>query len=548
MSRKSSQTSSASSPLLLTADAAASPQTVADAVAQVCQQGYARLPPRGKPSQAHLWTVLAGIVVSEPVQRGVALSLVALATGTKCLGASQLARDGTLVNDSHAEVLARRAFRRALVQDMASGKPRWLEPIQATTAGADAGNHHKDADADADGSHTDASSSENGRPNASHTQWKLKPNLSVHLYVNQAPCGDASIFPLDQMDPSERELAAMVYPGNNNPGSGDVVAHAEVVADQQQLHGEKRAHPTENGEADTHGSSTDASSATGATVKRPRLEFSPAAQDIQRTGAKTVADTRMVLGIAPSTDDNVPAPKLDSHEAGADYHVQGCLRTKPGRGDRTRSMSCSDKIALWSCVGLQGALLSQLIPEPIPLATVVVGELFHLEAMQRAVTLRANTAFNELPSVRRLAPPVLARTTERFVDGRLAKLDLARTRGPGAAEQLQSAPSSIVWFSANPSPVFEVLIQGKKEGANSRVPPHKAQSVLSKAAMLQAVEPLLASSSAQASSSTYFLLKQGAADYTARKHAVLATTPFQDWLRNGQSWEEFAASRENEKS
>ena len=71
----------------------------------------------------------------------------------------------------------------------------------------------------------------------------------------------------------------------------------------------------------------------------------------------------------------IPAKTSGQAVRGRDgYENFGAIRTKPGRADSVPSisMSCSDKIASWSVLGLQGALLSELF-EPVYLSGMVIG-------------------------------------------------------------------------------------------------------------------------------------------------------------------------------
>ncbi|CAL8314688.1 unnamed protein product [Gadus morhua 'NCC'] len=103
------------------------------------------------------------------------------------------------------------------------------------------------------------------------------------------------------------------------------------------------------------------------------------------------------------------------------------------------TMSCTDKIARWSVLGLQGALLSQLV-EPVYLFSLTVGGLGHTGHLAR--TLARRTALLRhlaLPYRRTLPRPGCVSGSEPRPGGRSPDLSLNWTLGAGGPEELSTS-------------------------------------------------------------------------------------------------------------
>lgn len=246
---------------------------MANKVSDLCLNFYDKLPNSKRLHKETEWTILSAIVCEQNERD---IEIVSMGTGTKCIGANLLSANGNILNDSHAEVIARRAFIRYLLYQVSITRAGNVESIF---------NYNDDK-----------------------KLFKLKDGIKFHMFTTSSPCGDASIF-----------------------------ATSDSVEDEPDS-------------------------------KRIKLGNENGCLPDGFTGAKLMFD------------EDIEDP-MDQ--------IEGKIRIKPGKGDRTLSLSCSDKIARWSMVGVQGCMLASLI-DPIYLSSIVFadGTPFNRIAMERALWKR----------------------------------------------------------------------------------------------------------------------------------------------------------------
>ncbi|XP_074055843.1 tRNA-specific adenosine deaminase 1 isoform X2 [Macrotis lagotis] len=503
----------------------------ADEIAHLCYAHYStRLPKQGKPESDREWTLLAAVVKVNSAAKAfhdlndkalsVTKEVVSMGTGTKCIGLSKMRTSGDVLNDSHAEVIAKRSFQRYLFHQLSRAVS--LQPDSIFVPGTKAG------------------------------MWRLKPDLQFVFFSSHTPCGDASIIP-------KLELEDQPCP----PVCSDEAASqsAEATSDQGVLENKRkcdeilaplitkrmrtepwdlsreipndvalRNSPGKKGSSQITPDASNPSPPTNGSTAGPATTQGTApvgakVVDIYRTGAKCV-----------------PGEAGDTQKPGVEYHQVGLLRVKPGRGDRTCSMSCSDKLARWNVLGCQGALLMHFLEEPIYLAALVIGKCpYSPEAMKRAVLDRCQHV-PSLPRGFQVQELKMLQSTLLFEHSRCAVQE-KRANCPG---KVVPCGAAISW-SAIPEQPLDVTCNGYRQGATKKtVGSLQARSKVCKVELFTLFQNLVSSISENKRPEslrvrklrTYWEYKEAAASYQ-EAWKTLQKQAFGSWLRNPPDYQQF---------
>ncbi|XP_049537319.1 uncharacterized protein LOC125952089 isoform X1 [Anopheles darlingi] len=155
--------------------------------------------------------VLAGFVMTYGYDVKTA-RVISLATGTKCVSGEHMSVTGSVINDSHAEIIARRGLMDFIYSQLDLLCRRQADPTSAedtpapvvfngsTTAAGSIMVSANECSAQLGSKEMETVSTEPeeepifNKPNSETGLYTLKEGIYFHLYINTAPCGDARVF------------------------------------------------------------------------------------------------------------------------------------------------------------------------------------------------------------------------------------------------------------------------------------------------------------------------------------------------------------------
>jgi len=244
-------------------------------------------------------------------------------------------RYGERVRDCHAEVLARRAFRWQLMNEIQTD----LAATRKREGGSPVEQEDKDDKIDKQPYIPILQRKLSNDTDESTIQYGLKPGVTLHFYSSSAPCGNAALKKFAKMkrETYDNTLGPDMWPS--------------------------RPHDTINGHAIREGQF--------ALLLKKDNTISAAGQG--------EAATKLSHNRPKGKAKRWPATESDA------WCPPGTTITGTRRGS---IHTCSDKLARWNCLGMQGSLLASLLDSPLYATTLTVGRKMTECICRRAVCCR----------------------------------------------------------------------------------------------------------------------------------------------------------------